>query len=118
MIYSALLELECPIVEICTAAGLPANSRFGVIILSLIDQLEAARKASTEPSGSFRPVPKLSADSVLRALAQSKLFLCDACSPQIEELFKRWRLSGIIAPADDSADTEQAAERFEQKLLQ
>jgi hypothetical protein len=83
-----------------------------------MDQLEAARKAATEPSAGFRPVPKVTADSILRQLDVEQLFACDQCAGRLRAMLSRWKLAGIIQPADDSPETKAAAKRLEQKLLQ
>jgi hypothetical protein len=110
------LELECPIAEICAAAGLPANSRFGQIILSLIDQLAEARKGA-EPTVGFRPLPLLTADSVLAALAAEKLLCCESCAARLTAMTERWRLAGIVQPVSDSPEDEAAVRRLEERLL-
>ena len=119
MIYSALLEMECPIVEICAAAGLPANSTFGQVIISLMDQLEAARKQQTEtPSLGFRPVPKVTADSILRQLSIESLFACEKCAGRLREMLARWKLAGIVHESDDSPEIDERAKRQIERLLQ
>jgi hypothetical protein len=41
MNYSALLDVECPYPEVCAAAGLPANSKFGAVLVELLGALAA-----------------------------------------------------------------------------
>src|SRR6516164_4637285 len=108
MNYSQLLAIPCEFDSACTAAGVPVGSPWGSVVIALMERIESLTKVQSEaPTAGFRPVPRVSADSILRQLSQEKLFVCDQCAEKIDDMLRRWKLSGIIAPADDSADTEQ-----------
>jgi hypothetical protein len=115
VIYSALLELQCPIRELAEAAGLPEGATFGQIILSLMDQLAAARKNTADTTTGFKTLPLVSADSVLTALAVEKLLCCEQCAARLTAMTERWRLAGIVQPEDPPE--EGSVRRVEERLL-
>jgi hypothetical protein len=118
VIYSSVLEMECPIPEICTAAGLPANSTLGQVIMSLMDEVERLRSSAGPGTGS-RPVPKVTADSILRQLTMEQLFCCDKCFDRINAMLKRWRISGVLQHEEEVTEEERRSiKKMEEKLLQ
>jgi hypothetical protein len=119
LIYSALLEISCPIPGLAQAAGLPEGSTFGQIILRLIDELAEARRGAQAAVG-FKPLPLVSADSILAALAVEKIFCCSDCAGRLTEMTRRWGLAGIVQPLDPASEPEaaQAARKLDERMIQ
>jgi hypothetical protein len=119
MNYSQLLNLPCELESACAAAGLPAGSTWGSVVISLMERIESLTKQQSEaPTTGFRPVPKVTADSILLQLAVEQMFCCPDCADRLRAMLARWKLSGIIQTEDDSPDTQQSAKRLAEKLLQ
>jgi hypothetical protein len=117
VIYSALLEIECPIPEIIAAAGLSQGATFGQVILSLMDQLEAARRTSiaAHSDAAFRPIAHIDVREVLKRIAVLHLQLCDECCPKLRATVVSLGAAGLLPPEDPP--DERVARELEDRLL-
>jgi hypothetical protein len=117
--FSQLLTTPCDFESACSAASVPLGSTWGTVIISLIEQLEAARRiaaASSTETTRFRPVSLTDGEAVLRRLAQVRLTLCDECNEKIAELLRGLGAAGIVVERQPDADAAAAMAEMAERL--
>jgi hypothetical protein len=119
MNFSQLLTTPCDFESACSAASVPLGSSWGTVIISLMEQLETARKiaaASGSESTRFRAVSLVDGDAVIRRLAATRLTLCDECDAKVKELLRSLGAAGVITDPQPDADSAQAVAEMAQRL--